>query len=255
MNFKAITFREEGNLAFLRFDRPEADNTINRAMVDECLWVLERCQARATVLVLEGNQEVFCLGADFQGMHDGAMQGTVEAHRPDRLYEVWQRMVEGSFITLSHVRGKANAGGIGFVAASDIVLGQAEAQFGLSELMFDVMPACVLPFLVRRVGFQRAHYLTLSTQPIGARQAMDWGLVDECGADSDDMLRRHLVRLRRLSKQGIGQYKAYANQLAALPLEARELAVEHNHKVFGNPRTLDNIHRYVRDGVFPWERT
>ncbi|MBA1429394.1 MULTISPECIES: enoyl-CoA hydratase/isomerase [Pseudomonas fluorescens group] len=254
MKFQAIEFRSEGSLAFLRFARPEANNTINRQMVDECLWVLEQCQAHSTVLVLEGGPEVFCFGADFQGMHDDAVRGVSESHQPERLYEIWQRMVTGSFITISHVRGKVNAGGMGFVAASDIVLSHTDAQFSLSELIFDVMPACVLPFLIRRVGFQRAHYLTLSTLPVGAVQASQWGLVDDAANDSNELLRRHLLRLRRLSKQGVGQYKDYMNTLATLPFDARQMAIEQNHKVFSNPRTRDNIHRYVSHGLFPWER-
>lgn len=253
MNFQATEFRTEGSLAFLRFARPESNNTINRQMVDECLWVLEHCQAHSTVLVLEGGPEVFCFGADFQGMHDDAVRGASERHQPERLYEIWQRMVTGSFITVSHVRGKANAGGMGFVAASDIVLSHTDAQFSLSELIFDVMPACVLPFLIRRVGIQRAHYLTLSTQPVSAAQASQWGLADDVASDSDALLRRHLLRLRRLSKHGVEQYKGYMNRLSTLPFDARQMAIEQNHQVFSNPRTRENIHRYVSHGLFPWE--
>ena len=253
MNFQAIEFRSEGPLAFLRFNRPEARNTINRQMVDECLFALEHCQAHSTVLTLEGSPQVFCFGADFQGMHDDALRGASEEHQPQRLYEIWERMVSGSFITICHVRGQVNAGGMGFVAASDIVLSHTDARYSLSELIFDVMPACVLPFLVRRVGFQHAHYLTLTTQAIDARQASLWGLVDECGEDSEELLRKQLLRLRRLSKHGIGQYKAYMNRLSPLPLEARDMAIRQNHEVFSNQRTLDNINRYVSHGLFPWE--
>jgi 3-carboxymethyl-3-hydroxy-acyl-[acp] dehydratase len=52
-------------------------------------------------------------------------------------------LATGPFVTISHVRGKANAGGLGFMAASDIVLAQEEAQFSLSELLSDsIRPAC-----------------------------------------------------------------------------------------------------------------
>nr|WP_269820011.1 enoyl-CoA hydratase-related protein [Bacillus velezensis] len=42
--------------------------------------------------------------------------------------------------------GVANAGGIGFVAASDIVIADDTAVFSLSELLFGLFPAMVLPF-------------------------------------------------------------------------------------------------------------
>jgi polyketide biosynthesis enoyl-CoA hydratase PksH len=253
MNFQAIEFRTEGSIAFLRFNRPEAENTINRQMVDECLLALEHCERESNVLVLEGGPEIFCFGADFRALRDSAARGTSDAHQPERLYAIWERMVRGPFVTVSHVRGKVNAGGMGFVAASDIVLSQSEAQFSLSELLFDVMPACVLPFLIRRIGFQHAHYLTLSTLPIDAHQACSRGLVDLCDADSEGLLHRHLLRLRRLSRGGVAQYKNYINQLVPLPFEAAEAAIAANHKMFGNERTLRNIHRFVNTGAFPWE--
>lgn len=96
------------------------------------------------------------------------------------MYDLWLRLATGPYVTISHVRGKANAGGLGFVAASDIVLANETAQFSLSELLFGLYPACVLLFLIRRIGFQRAHYFTLMTQPISAKQACEWGLVDAC---------------------------------------------------------------------------
>ena len=109
--------------------------------------------------------------------------------------------------------GMANGGGVGFVAASDIVLADETAQFGLSELLFGLFPACVLPFLIRRIGFQKAHYLTLMTQPISAQQAQTWGLVDACAKRSDSLLRKHLLRLSRLSKASIRRYKKYIRDL------------------------------------------
>jgi polyketide biosynthesis enoyl-CoA hydratase PksH len=79
---------------------------------------------------------------------------------------------------MSHVRGTSNAGGTGFVAASDIVIADNTAQFSLSELLFGLYPACVLPFLTKRIGFRKAHYLTLMTNPISVQQANAWNLVD-----------------------------------------------------------------------------
>ena len=95
-------------------------------------------------------------------------------------------------MSIAHVRGKANAGGIGFVAACDIVLADSAAVFSLSELLFGLMPACVLPFLVRRIGFAKANAMTLSTQPVGVQVAREWGLVDAFEENSDNLLRKHL---------------------------------------------------------------
>src|SRR5207248_3090020 len=129
------------------------------------------------------------------------------------LYELWLQIATAPFVTVAHLRGKTNAGGVGFVAACDIALADATATFSLSELLFGVYPACVMPFLIRRIGFQRAHYLTLMTQPIAVEQAHRWGLVDAYETQSDGLLRKHLLRLRCLSKVAIRRYKGYMTEL------------------------------------------
>src|SRR5262249_36321925 len=148
-----------------------------------------------------------------------------------------------------------------FVAASDIVLADHTAQFSLSELLFGLFPACVLPFLIRRVGFQKAHYMTLMTQPITVQRAHTWGLVDEYEETSTALLRKYLLRLRRLSKKGITRYKRYMNEIGAGQGQAgqgslrgmRSLAVATNHEVFTDPDNLKGIYRYVEEGLFPWQ--
>jgi enoyl-CoA hydratase/carnithine racemase len=150
MDYQTIKVRFEDPVCFLQFYRPEANNTINYRLIDECREVLERCEDSITIVVLEGLPEVFCFGADFAGIQQQVSGEQPLHNNPEPMYDLWMKLASGPFITISHVRGKANAGGVGFVAASDIVLADSKAQFSLSELLFGLFPACVLPFLIRR---------------------------------------------------------------------------------------------------------
>jgi polyketide biosynthesis enoyl-CoA hydratase PksH len=279
--YETIKVQVQGPICFLQIDRPQANNTIDDRLVTECTNVLAAHEDSATVVVLGGLPEVFCMGADFKAIAEGGafhaplIPGGARASRseesapgdgsrrrtgepekgPGPLYDLWLRLATGPYVTISHVRGKTNAGGVGFVAASDIVLADETAQFSLSELLFGLYPACVLPFLIRRVGFQKAHYLTLMTQPISAKEAYAWGLVDAFEAGSDALLRRHLQRLRRLSKAAIRRYKTYMNRINPPLLDLRAPAVSANLEVFSDPGNLQAIARYVERGIFPWERS
>jgi polyketide biosynthesis enoyl-CoA hydratase PksH len=253
-NCETIKVRFQDSICFLQIHRPEANNTISSQLVAECHDVLSACEESATVLVLSGSPEVFCSGADFKAIAGASTAADEQDHGPGPLYDLWLRLATGPYVTISHVRGKANAGGVGFVAASDIVLADETAQFSMSELLFGLYPACVLPFLIRRIGLQRAHYLTLMTQAIPARRACEWGLVDACEPVSETLLRRHLQRLGRLSKTAIRRYKTYISRIG-LPLQDLKLpAVAGNREVFGDADNLLAIRRYVERGVFPWER-
>jgi polyketide biosynthesis enoyl-CoA hydratase PksH len=253
VDYETLKVRFQDQVCFAQIDRPGKNNTISDQLVGELDHLLSRCEESITVLVLSGSPEVFCFGADFAAEEGGQPSLHAGYRGPGPLYDLWLRFATGPFVTISHVRGRANAGGLGFVAASDIVLAEETAQFSLSELLFGLHPACVMPFLIRRIGFQRAHYLTLLTQPIPAATALEWGLADACEKDSDALVRRHLLRLRRLTKTAIARYKRYAAQLS-LPLAAlKPNAVAANVEVFSDPRNLEGIARYVERGIFPWE--
>lgn len=253
--YETIRVRFEGDICYLQIHRPEANNTINDRLIEECTQTLRDCEESVKIVVLEGLPEVFCFGADFKGIQEDLeheSEGEQEQN-PEPLYQLWLQLATGPYITIAHVRGKANAGGIGFVAACDIVLCEEKAVFSLSELLFGLMPACVLPFLIRRVGFPKAHYMTLMTQPVLAQQALDWGLADACEANSENLLRKHLLRLRRLSKTGVSRYKRYMNTLNDFLPAAMPKALAANKEVFSDTENLEKIARYVKTGKFPWE--
>lgn len=252
--FETIKVRYDGDLCYIQLHRPEANNAINGTLVDEIAEVLNNCEHQIKIVVFEGLPDVFCFGADFSELQNQFDSGNGPVGQdPKPQYQLWHHMATGPFITIAHVRGKVNAGGIGFVAACDLVLSETKASYSLSELLFGLIPACVMPFLLRRMRFSQANYLTLMTQPITADKALEWGLVDACEDNSENLLRKHLLRLRRLNKTAIGRYKRFMNSLRNDPNAAEATAIATNLEVFRDTDNLQKIARYVKTGQFPWE--
>lgn len=246
MTYETLTVRREAPACFVTLTRPGIDQQMVRDLQD----VLRDCEETAQIVVLEGSTEVFCSGADFTAYVSGEGERAAD---PRALYDLWLRLARGPFVSIAHVRGKASAGGIGFVAACDIALADATAEFSLPELLFGLFPACVLPFLIRRIGFQKAHYLTITTMPVSVDQALAWGLVDAYDRDSAMLLRRHLMRLRHLSKAGVRRYKRYRETLDPMLDCAREGAVAANLEIFADPDNRAALGRFALAGLFPWE--
>lgn len=253
INYQTIRVRLQETLCFIQFYRPESGNTINKQLVKEFHQALDSCEQERTVIILEGLQDVFCMGADFQEIHDTVKDEAMPDNEAEALYDLWFRLATGPYITIAHVKGKANAGGVGFVSACDIVLADNTAVFSLSELLFGLFPACVLPFLIRRIGFQKANYLTLMTKPVTVTDAYNWGLVDAFESNSESLLRVHLLRLRRLSKTAVADYKQYQLKLNPFLVQSRTAAVTANKEIFSNVSNLKLISKYVETGKFPWE--
>lgn len=246
--YDTVKARWDGEICYLQIHRPEANNTINHALVDECTAVLHACESSSKVVVLEGLPEVFCFGADLQSLRDARSAGDPPEHGAEALYRLWLRLKRGPFVTIAHVRGKANAGGVGFAAACDLVLCEESASFSLSEMLFGLIPACVLPFLIERIGSARAHAMTLMTQPVPAKQAQAWGLADACAQNSANLLRLHLLRLRLLPKAGIARYKRYVGSLNGYLEASLPKAVACNTEVFADEANLARIDSYIATG-------
>ncbi|MDQ3206129.1 MAG: enoyl-CoA hydratase-related protein, partial [Pseudomonadota bacterium] len=80
-----------------------------------------------------------------------------------------------------------------------------------------------------------------------------WGLVDAFEDNSENLLRKNLLRLRRLNKKSVAAYKRYMSSIDG-SLDASETkALAANRDVFSDVENLERIARYVKTGQFPWE--
>lgn len=253
MHYQTLKINLQSSVQRIQLYRPEAKNSINTQLLQELLAALQAVEAEETVrvIILEGLPDVFCTGTDFSAAATG--KSIDIKTNAANYYEVLKQISQSSKIIISLVRGRVQGDGVGLVAASDLVIADETATFGLSELLFGFLPACTLPFLIRRVGFQQAYRLVLSTQPISGSEAHNCGLVDECGSNTNQLLSQHIRRLQYLPSSGVKALKDYMQQLWIIQAETQDLAVNQFTSLFAAPETQANIQRYIREGLFPWQ--
>ncbi|WP_054739554.1 enoyl-CoA hydratase/isomerase [Cellulosilyticum ruminicola] len=242
------------NVCFIKFNREAQLNTITKEMIREINEVLDTYETQVSIIVFEGGKEYFSNGADLGQVANATDVSAVQDNHSEDLYDLWIRMSMGPYITIAYVEGRVNAGGIGFVSACDIVIASKEARFSLSELLFGIYPACVLPFLIKRVGVKKANYFTLMTQAVTSVKALEWGLVDCVEEKSRSGLNQHLSRLRYVPKYGIISYKQYMQSYYKDLLESREEAITANKKMFTQLEVVDAITDFVKLGKYPWQQ-
>lgn len=253
MEYQTLKIRHQPAVQRIQIYRPEANNSINSQMIIELLLALQAAEAEETVkvVILEGLADVFCTGMDFQEVAKGKQVDVkMSSHG---YYNILKQMSQSSKVILSLVRGKVQAGGVGFVAASDLVIAESTATFVSSELLFGLLPGCVLPFLIRRVGFQKAYRLALTTQSISVADAYSWGLVDEYSTDTNKLLSQYIRRLKCLPSLGVKELKKYMNQLWIIQQETQDLAVNKASSLITDPTVQKKITHFKKEGVFPWQ--
>ena len=241
-SYNRIATRRVKNVLFMRMNSEDGRNCIDDQLVSEMDSALSINADSCTVIVLEGNEDHFCLGADIASSFE---KGSKIAVDPGRLYSLWKRLRFGEFVTIAHVKGDCVAGGIGFIASSDIVISSTNARYMLSEMFFNLYPACVLPFLANRIGVQRANLLTLLCKKIASDEASRIGLVDIVDSDSDSATRRCIAQVARHSKHTIGKYKRYMSSVSDVIEQMQGAAVRENIEMFSDESAIEKVKNYL----------
>jgi len=250
-----INVSEKRGVITIQINRPEANNSINGRLIKEISSTIREAEILPDikVVLLTGLKDNFCTGMDFNEVNERGVEALM-GDNPDEYYEMLKLFSLSSKIIISKIEGKVNAGGLGIVAASDMAIADTHTTFALSEALFGLIPACVMPFLIRRVGVQKAQWLALTTQAITADRAFQIGLVDEVGDNINDLVRKQLLRLTRLDPRTIADLKDYMSKLWIVNQETQKIAVDKLVSLVNSDNVKTNIRNYVEEGRFPWDK-
>ena len=156
-------------------------------------------------------------------------------------------------VVISIVDGRVLAGGVGIVAASDLVISTSKSEFGLSEAIWGLMPSMVLPFLIRRTGVQFAYMMTLTTFNMDAETACKNHLVDLITEDPQRALVKYCLRLTKIDSKTVGRIKEYFKKIWIITEQMENNAVKTTDSLTNDPEIRENIYNYQYFGKFPWE--
>jgi crotonobetainyl-CoA hydratase len=169
-----------GNVMVITINRPEARNAVNGAVSTAVGDALERAQndadVRAVVITGAGDKS-FCAGADLK-----AISRRENLYHPDHGEWGFAGYVH-HFIdkpTIAAVNGAALGGGTELALASDLVVADERAKFGLPEVKRGLIAAAggvfrIMDQLPRKVALE----LLLTGEPITASDAFEWGLINQ----------------------------------------------------------------------------
>lgn len=253
MEFSTITITEIPHALLIKINRPEQLNSINQQLLKEVNQVIDLLEQRNDIiaLVIEGQDTLFCTGMDFNQVSFGSD----ETKEWVQLYSsTLRRLSNMSKISIAKVKGKVLAGGVGLVAACDLVFANETATFQLSEALWGLIPANVLPYFIRRCGFQTAYFLTLSTQVLPAAEAKNIQLIDCLTEHLDEKIHAMLLRLNYLHPHTIEQLKAYFQKLMPISAQIEALAVETLTHCLNDTRIQSNIKNFIDYKKLPWEK-
>ncbi len=255
--FESIQIARNPKILTVTLSRPGKRNSINPILVRELEAVLEQAESNpdCRVIVLRAEGDTFCAGLDFDMVSNSPDLNEEQIRQQgEAFYRLMSRLVESRIVIVAAVDGQVSAGGIGLVCAADFVISTPRSQYSLPEALWGLVPCCVAPFLIRRVGNQKARTLALSTRSLNAEEAQKQHLVDEVASNLELAIRMLCNRLCQLQTDTLGRTKSFFNDLSIGTTFKQSDIIDQYSAVMSSPAVRKNIVRYTTEGKFPWEQ-
>ncbi|MGO4255150.1 enoyl-CoA hydratase-related protein [Marmoricola sp. RAF53] len=234
MTDELVHFEVADGVATITLDSPHNRNALSRQLVTELVERLERAAGDETarVVVLRSADRVFCSGADLSEAAGGSMTEGARA-----LVDLQRLILTHPKPVVTRLVGPVRAGGLGIVAASDLVICAEEVTFALTESRLGLAPAVISLTLVPRLTVRSAYDTFLSGRTFTAAEAASMGLVTRAvpGADVDTAVAEACAELLKAHPQGLRETKGLLARDAVAYLEANaDAMVELSARLFGS---------------------
>ncbi len=175
-----------GGVATVTLDSPGNRNALSRALVADLHAALDRAeQPDVRVIVLTHAGPAFCSGAD---LRERAAEGGSGALDSGPMVRAMRRLTEARQPTVAALHGPVRAGGIGLMAACDLVVVHRAVTFAFTEVRIGVAPAIISVPILQRCPWSALAAPFLTGEAFDASSAQSMGLVTHVADDVDQVV-------------------------------------------------------------------
>jgi trans-feruloyl-CoA hydratase/vanillin synthase len=207
-------------------NRPAKRHAMSPPLNEEMLDALTRLAADpgTDVLVLTGAGESFSAGMDLKEYFRDTDNDPVAAERARWAMREWsyQRLRFFPRVTIAAVNGWCFGGAFMPLISCDLAIAADEAQFGLSEVNWGILPGgLVTRDIALALGYRDALYYALTGETFGGQRAREIGLVNSSVPRSDlpGAVSELTARLRKLNPNVLRSIKETFRHAAAMDYE------------------------------------
>src|SRR5215210_9387801 len=197
----------DGDVLRVTLARPERRNAFDAELIADLTAAFADVGA-ARVVVLAGDGESFCAGADIEWQRS-AIDLSYEENVEDalRLFRMCDTIDRCAAPVIARVQGHALGGGSGLAACADIAVAATDATFGFTEVKLGIIPAVISPFVLPKIA-QHARRYFLTGERFDAGTALRIGLVHEVTDDLDATVQRIVDELLSSGPMAVREAKS-----------------------------------------------
>ena len=202
---ETVAFNVENGIAWVKFNRPEKRNCMSPKLNRQMKKVLEELEFRedVRVLVLTGEGKAWSAGMDLQEyFRENEEKGLWAVRKAQRESYGWfERLRWYEKPTIAMINGWCFGGGYGPLFACDIAIAAEDAQFGLSEINWGILPGGGASKVAQELmPFRKAMYHAMMGENLTGKQAEEQGLITEA-VPADQLLERVTAIAEALKKK------------------------------------------------------
>lgn len=218
---KTVALNKNNNIYELVLNRPDVRNAFNEDMIAEMTQAFKSLHNddQVRVLIIKGEGESFCAGGDLNWMKSMVNFSEKEnVEDSEKLYEMYQALVEIPVPVICLTHGHAMGGGLGLMAASDICLAVEGTQYCFSEVRLGLAPAVISSFVSKKMHASDISRYFLTAEVFGPEQAKAMGLVQEFGTREamEEKVAKLAKKVSNNGPQAVRRTKALISDLANL---------------------------------------
>jgi methylglutaconyl-CoA hydratase len=172
----------KGQIGYILLDRPDKHNAFNATFIKELHEAVDSLNAISTLraLIIKSTGKNFSAGADMNWMRSMASYSEAENYEDAMLLaRMFYTLYRSPLPTIAIASGWALGGGVGLLCCSDIILADTNTQLCFSETKLGLAAASISPFVVNKIGADKAKRYIMSAETFDANTAQSLGLVDE----------------------------------------------------------------------------
>lgn len=216
MDYETIRCEVTEHIAHITFCRPEVHNAFNDSVIYEMTDLFTKLKEDKTLraVVLTGEGKSFCSGADLNWMKRVLNQSFEEnLKESNALASLFDLIYNFGCPVIGQINGAAIGGGVGFVAVCDIAVAAESAVFSFSEVKIGLVPACIGPYVVKKIGEGKSREFFITGERMKAKKAFEIGLINYYA--DDDKLDEEINRLLKMIKSSGPEAVAVAKKLVS----------------------------------------
>jgi methylglutaconyl-CoA hydratase len=177
-NYSTIQTSSAGPVGTITLNRPRVHHALNMTMIRELTDALHCLGGddQVRIVLLRSTGANFSAGADINWMREGMNQSREQLKQESmELAGLFRLITEIPVPCVCAVQGKVIGG----------VIAENTARFSFSEVKLGLIPATIVPFVIRKAGRSRTAAWMLSGEPFSSGKALAGGLVHYTCAEGE----------------------------------------------------------------------